>query len=72
MWSWNQFLLALVLIQDPAMRTAPSGLGKFVQQFGQNLPLLSAGTIIVITPIVLLYLFFQRHFIKGILQGAVK
>ncbi|WP_331748858.1 carbohydrate ABC transporter permease (plasmid) [Streptomyces sp. NBC_00984] len=72
MWAWNQFLLALVLIQDPAMRTAPSGLGKFVQQFGKNIPLLSAGTIIVITPIVLLYLFFQRHFIKGILQGAVK
>ncbi|MEV6524617.1 carbohydrate ABC transporter permease [Longispora sp. NPDC051575] len=72
MWSWNQFLLALILIQDPAMRTAPAGLGKFVQQFGQNIPLLSAGTIIVITPVVLLYLFFQRHFVKGILQGAVK
>ncbi|MEU1055421.1 carbohydrate ABC transporter permease [Streptomyces sp. NPDC005876] len=72
MWAWNQFLLALVLIQDPMMRTAPSGLGKFVQQFGKNIPLLSAGTLIVISPIVLLYLFFQRHFIKGILQGAVK
>ncbi|WP_052423320.1 carbohydrate ABC transporter permease [Nonomuraea candida] len=72
MWAWNHFLLALILIQDPAMRTAPSGLGKFVQQFGKNIPLLSAGTIIVITPIVLLYLFFQRHFVKGILAGAVK
>ncbi|MFJ8745399.1 carbohydrate ABC transporter permease [Embleya sp. NPDC127516] len=72
MWAWNQFLLALVLIQDPDKRTAPAGLGKFVQQFGKNIPLLSAGTLIVITPIVLLYLFFQRHFIKGILQGAVK
>lgn len=72
MWAWNHFLLALILIQDPAKRTAPAGLGKFVQQFGKNIPLLSAGTIIVITPIVLLYLFFQRHFIKGILQGAVK
>ncbi|WP_330451282.1 MULTISPECIES: carbohydrate ABC transporter permease [unclassified Streptomyces] len=72
MWAWNQFLLALVLIQDPAMRTAPSGLGKFVQQYGKNIPLLSAGTFIVIAPIVLIYLFFQRHFIKGILQGAVK
>ncbi|MEV7460978.1 carbohydrate ABC transporter permease [Streptomyces rubiginosohelvolus] len=72
MWAWNQFLLALVLIQDPAKRTAPAGLGKFVQQFGQNIPLLSAGTLIVIAPIVVLYLFFQRHFIKGILQGAVK
>jgi raffinose/stachyose/melibiose transport system permease protein len=41
-------------------------------QFGKNIPLLPAGTLIVIAPIVLLYLFFQRHFIKGILQGAVK
>ncbi|MEU4745572.1 carbohydrate ABC transporter permease [Actinosynnema sp. NPDC023658] len=72
MWAWNQFLLALILIQDPAKRTAPAGLGEFVQQFGRNVPLLSAGTIIVITPIVVVYLFFQRHFVKGILQGAVK
>ena len=72
MWAWNHFLLALILIQDPAMRTAPSGLGKFVQQFGRNIPLLSAGTITIITPIVLLYLFFQRHFVRGILQGAIK
>ncbi|MDT8913709.1 carbohydrate ABC transporter permease [Amycolatopsis sp. PS_44_ISF1] len=72
MWAWNQFLLALILIQDPTMRTAPAGLGKFVQQFGKNIPLLCAGTLIVITPVVLLYLFFQRHFVKGILQGAVK
>jgi raffinose/stachyose/melibiose transport system permease protein len=72
MWAWNQFLLALILIQDPAMRTAPSGLGKFVQQYGKNIPLLSAGTLIVITPVLLLYLFFQRHFIKGVLQGAIK
>ncbi|MEU7842160.1 carbohydrate ABC transporter permease [Micromonospora sp. NPDC049114] len=72
MWAWNQFLLALILIQDPAMRTAPSGLGKFIQAYGRNIPLLSAGTIIVIVPVVILYLFFQRHFVKGILSGAIK
>lgn len=72
MWAWNQFLLALILIRDPAMRTAPSGLGTFVQQYGQNIPLLAAGTLIVIAPIVLLYFFFQRQFISGMLQGALK
>lgn len=72
MWAWNQFLLALILIQDPAKRTAPAGLGKFVQQFGKNIPLLSAGTLIVITPIVVLYLVFQRHFVRGVLSGAIK
>ncbi len=30
MWSWNQFLLVLVLIQDPDKRTVPAGLGRFV------------------------------------------
>lgn len=72
MWAWNQFLLALILLRDPAMRTAPSGLGAFVQQYGQNIPLLAAGTLIVIAPIVILYFFFQRQFISGMLQGALK
>ncbi|MFT2818261.1 carbohydrate ABC transporter permease [Leifsonia sp. A12D58] len=72
MWAWNQFLLALILIRDPAMRTAPSGLGTFVQQYGEDIPLLAAGTLIVIAPIAILYFIFQRHFISGMLQGAIK
>lgn len=72
MWSWNQFLLVIVLMQDPRLRTAPTGLGLFVGQFSTNVPLLSAASIIVIGPIVLLYLIFQRNFVSGITQGAVK
>lgn len=72
MWAWNQFLLALILLRDPAMRTAPSGLGTFIQQYGENVPLLAAGTLIVIAPIAVLFLAFQRQFISGMLQGAVK
>jgi raffinose/stachyose/melibiose transport system permease protein len=72
MWAWNQFLLALILIRDPARRTAPSGLGTFVQQYGENIPLLAAGTIIVIVPIVVLYFIFQRKFVAGLVQGALK
>lgn len=72
MWAWNQFLLALILIRDPSRRTAPSGLGTFVQQYGENIPLLSAGTLIVIAPIVVLYLVFQRKFVAGLVQGALK
>lgn len=72
MWAWNHFLLALILLRDPDKRTAPSGLGSFVQQYGQQLPLLCAGTLLVITPVVALYLFFQRHFVSGLIQGAIK
>ncbi|GAB3452102.1 carbohydrate ABC transporter permease [Actinophytocola sediminis] len=72
MWSWNQFLLVIVLMQDPALRTAPTGLGMFVGQFSTNVPLLSAASLIVVGPIVVLYLIFQRNFVNGLTQGAVK
>jgi ABC-type glycerol-3-phosphate transport system permease component len=72
MWSWNQFLLVIVLMQDPDRRTAPAGLGFFVGQYSTNIPLLSAASLIVIGPIVLLYLIFQRNFVSGITQGAIK
>ncbi|MFC1406346.1 MULTISPECIES: carbohydrate ABC transporter permease [Streptacidiphilus] len=72
LWGWNQFLLALVLIQDPAKRTAPAGLGFFVGAHSVDVPMLAAATLIVITPVLLLHLFFQRHFLSGMLAGAVK
>jgi raffinose/stachyose/melibiose transport system permease protein len=72
MWSWNQFLLALILIQDPSERTAPAGLGYFIGQNTLDVPLLCAGTIIVIAPVVAVFLFAQRHFMRGLIAGAVK
>jgi raffinose/stachyose/melibiose transport system permease protein len=72
MWSWNQFLLVIVLMQDSSLRTAPTGLGFFVGQYSTNIPLLSAASLIVIGPIVVLYLIFQRNFVSGLTQGAVK
>ncbi|GAA4425859.1 carbohydrate ABC transporter permease [Georgenia halophila] len=72
MWSWNQFLLVIVLMQDPSLRTAPGGLGFFVGQYSTNIPLLSAAAIITIAPIVAVYLIFQRNFVSGISQGAIK
>ncbi|MEU9745952.1 carbohydrate ABC transporter permease [Streptomyces niveus] len=72
MWSWNQFLLVLVLIQDATLRTAPAGLGFFVGQNNTDVPTLAAGTVIVMLPIMIVYLLFQRSFVTGLLQGAMK
>jgi raffinose/stachyose/melibiose transport system permease protein len=72
MWSWNQFLLVIVLMQNPDLRTAPAGLGFFVGQYSTNIPLLSAASLIVIAPILVVYLLFQRSFVSGITQGAIK
>jgi raffinose/stachyose/melibiose transport system permease protein len=72
MWTWNEFLLALVMVTDEGLRTAPLGLSFFQSRNEQNLTLLAAGAVIVATPVVVLYVFLQRHFIRGMLSGAVK
>jgi raffinose/stachyose/melibiose transport system permease protein len=72
MWTWNEFLLALVMVSDEGLRTAPLGLSFFQGRNTSNLTLLAAGAVIVATPVVLLYVFLQRHFIRGMLAGAVK
>ena len=70
-WSWNEFLLALVVL-DRENKTAPSGLAAFTGQWVQDVPALSAAAIIVALPTILLYIALNRKIISGILQGSVK
>jgi raffinose/stachyose/melibiose transport system permease protein len=72
MWTWNEFLIPLVMVISESLRTAPLGLAFFQGQYTQGFTLLAAGACIVATPVVLLYLFLQRHFIAGMLEGAVR
>ncbi len=72
MWTWNEFLLALVIVQKETMRTLPIGLAFFQGRYSANIPLLAAGALIVAGPILVVYVIFQRYFIRGMLGGAVK
>jgi raffinose/stachyose/melibiose transport system permease protein len=72
MWTWNEFLLALVMVSDEGLRTAPLGLAFFQGRNTTDFALLAAGSVIVATPVIVLYVFLQRHFIRGMLSGAVK
>lgn len=72
MWTWNEFLLALVMVQSESMRTLPVGLAFFQGRFSSNIPLMAAGAIIVALPTILIYILFQRFFIRGMLGGAIK
>jgi raffinose/stachyose/melibiose transport system permease protein len=72
MWTWNEFLLALVLVSSEDRRTAPLGLAFFQGQHTSDYTLLAAASVIVATPVVIVYIFLQRHFIRGMLTGAVK
>ncbi|AXG80427.1 carbohydrate ABC transporter permease [Streptomyces paludis] len=72
LWTWNQFLLPLVLVDDPDKRTMAGALGAFQGQYLNQLPLLFAGALIIMLPTIVVYVIFQRQFIKALLQGAVK
>ncbi|MFY0407141.1 carbohydrate ABC transporter permease [Solicola sp. PLA-1-18] len=72
MWTWNEFLLPLVMITDEGLRTAPLGLAFFKGQYTAGTSLLAAGAVLVALPVVVFYLFAQRHFIRGMVEGSVK
>jgi raffinose/stachyose/melibiose transport system permease protein len=70
--TWNEFFLALVLTTSNKFMTAPAGLNVFQGQYITNAPLISAGAVIVAVPILIVFIFTQRQFIRGVLTGAVK
>jgi raffinose/stachyose/melibiose transport system permease protein len=73
MWTWNEFLLALVMIQSDSLRTAPLGLALFAgANRSQDPTLTAAAAMLVALPIMILYVFLQRSFIRGMFAGAVK
>ncbi len=72
MWTWNEFLLPLVVIPSGDLLTAPLGLALFQGQYTAGTSLLAAGAVMVALPVVVFYLFAQRHFIRGMVDGASK
>jgi raffinose/stachyose/melibiose transport system permease protein len=69
MWTWNEFLIPLIMVSGESLRTAPLGLAFFQGQHLTEYSLLAAAGMIVALPIVLLYFFLQRRFISGMLNG---
>jgi len=71
-WTWNQFLLALVLVEDPTQRTMAGALGYFQGHYATDIPLLCAATILILVPTLVIFLLFQRQIITALLQGSLK
>jgi raffinose/stachyose/melibiose transport system permease protein len=71
-WVWNELLIALVFLQNESARTLMAGLTQFQGRFATNEPLVLAGALISIAPVVLLYLSGQRFFVRGLTAGIGK
>jgi raffinose/stachyose/melibiose transport system permease protein len=70
--TWNEFLMALILLPAAESRTLPLGLLNFFNQFAGSYTLLSAGLVIGVLPLLIMYIFLQRYLISGLAGGAVK
>jgi raffinose/stachyose/melibiose transport system permease protein len=69
---WNEFPLALVLIQDPELSTVPLGLANVRGKGFSPWELIAAVMLITSLPVIALFIAFQRQFIEGLVHGSVK
>ncbi|MCK4823158.1 carbohydrate ABC transporter permease, partial [bacterium] len=72
LFHWRSYLWPLVITNSTKMRTLPIGLRYFVSEQGTQFHYMMAASIIVTVPIVLIYLFAQKQFIKGITMTGLK
>ena len=69
--AWNEFLLALIFIRNPALRTIPLGLQAFFFEYSVEWGYLFAALAMATVPVIVVYVVMQRQFIKGLTAGAV-
>lgn len=72
MWSWNEFLLPLVMLSREDLRTAPLGLAFFTGRYTADLSGMAAAAVMVALPVVALFVFTHRRFVHGMWVGALK
>lgn len=71
-WAWNDFILPLVILTDPAARTLPLANYVFQGQFNTDYTVAFASYLMAMAPLLLVYVFSQRWVISGVTRGSVK
>ncbi len=69
---WNEYLLAMLVLSSKSLMPLQRGLMVFQGAHITQYPLLMAGIVITVLPVLAVYLLLQKHIIKGITAGAVK
>ncbi|OCT15087.1 hypothetical protein A8709_13320 [Paenibacillus pectinilyticus] len=69
---WNDFLVPLLFLQARTSRTIPMAIFTFTGQYNNNWNMIFAAILLGTLPLIITFLILQKHFIKGIVGGAVK
>jgi multiple sugar transport system permease protein len=72
MGTWNDFMWPLIIMTDNANYTLPVAIANLKGEHLLDLELMMAGSVITVLPVLILFLAFQRHYIRGIMVGGVK
>jgi multiple sugar transport system permease protein len=70
--SWDEFVWALTVIDDPSKRTLPIAIALFQGEHTTHWELVFAASVIAIIPVITIFALFQRQFVSGIATGALK
>jgi multiple sugar transport system permease protein len=71
-WTWNDFFWPLLVISSNNLRTVQLGLALFVVQHRTRWDVVMAGSVLATIPVLLVFLAFQRYFIRGIALSGMK
>jgi ABC-type glycerol-3-phosphate transport system permease component len=69
---WNELLIALVFLPEDELKTLMVGLTVFRSRYNLDVPVTMAGMVVASIPMILLYVFGQRYFVRGLTAGALK
>lgn len=72
LWSWNAFMLPLVMLAGSSLQTGPLGLAGFQGAHTTDIPAQAAAAVLLFLPMILLYAVNQRRFVQGLTEGAVR
>ncbi|MEI6393046.1 MAG: ABC transporter permease subunit, partial [Verrucomicrobiota bacterium] len=72
MQQWNNFIWPLIVINSSEMRTLPLALSVLNGQFGTRFAMLMAAAVLATTPMLIVFLFFQKYFMKGIAMTGLR
>ncbi|HEX6631207.1 MAG TPA: carbohydrate ABC transporter permease [Gemmatimonadaceae bacterium] len=70
--TWNDFMWPLIVLSDDRRYTLPVALANLVGEHVQDTELMMAGSVVTVLPVMLVFLFLQRYYVRGITAGSVK
>jgi len=70
--AWNEYVVALTLMQDDAKKPLTVGINSYVTGYEQHWDQLFAASIIAIVPVVILFAIIEKHLVGGLTAGSVK